>query len=88
MLNNYERKIENDLTVVDSTKAKISKEILDKSALISSRYLKGISIKDLAMQFDCNESLIEMILENKDIEIVSNKLSSKRDWGKKTKNRR
>lgn len=88
VLSNYKRKIENDLTTVERPKGKIPKEIQDKSELISNRYLKGIQIKDLAMQFDCDENLIVMILENKDIEIVSNKLSANWNRRKKTKRRR
>ncbi len=41
---------------------------------IQERYLKGVSIKDLVMQFDQSSELIEMILRNKGIEIVENKL--------------
>ncbi|HSJ67966.1 MAG TPA: hypothetical protein VK921_09840 [Anditalea sp.] len=47
---------------------------------IQDRYLKGISIKDLAMQFDQSEKLIEQILINSGIQIVSNKLPKKRWW--------
>ena len=39
---------------------------------IQSNYLKGVTIKDLAMQFDQETELIEMILRNKGIEIVEN----------------
>lgn len=38
---------------------------------IQKRYLKGVSLKDLSLQFDQTEELIEMILRNKGIEIVS-----------------
>jgi len=41
---------------------------------IQQNYLKGISIKDLAMQYGQDKELIEMILRNKGIEIVENKL--------------
>lgn len=88
VLSNYKRKIENDLTIVERPTRKIPKEILDKSAVICSRYLKGVEIKDLAMQFDCEESLIVKILENKDIEIIVNQLSSDYNWRKKTSRRR
>lgn len=37
---------------------------------IQDRYLKGVSTKDLALQFNQTEELIEMILRNKGIEIV------------------
>jgi hypothetical protein len=88
VLSNYKRKIENDLTIIERPKGKIPKEIQDKSTMICSRYLKGVPTKDLAMQFDCNENLIEMILGNKDIEIVQNKLSTDCHWQKKYKKRR
>lgn len=45
-----------------------------KKAAIQTRYLKGISIEDLAMQFDCKPGLIEEVLYNNGIEIVNNKL--------------
>ena len=44
---------------------------LDKQK-IQNRYLKGVSIKDLALQFEQTTELIEMILRNSEIEIVDN----------------
>jgi hypothetical protein len=41
---------------------------------VISRYLKGVDIPDLALQFDCAENIIYQILFNAGIEIVSNKL--------------
>ena len=41
---------------------------------IQERYLKGVPIKDLAMQFDQSVELIEMVLRNRYIEIVDNNL--------------
>jgi hypothetical protein len=38
---------------------------------IQDRYLKGVSIKDLALQFEISEEIIELILRNKGIEISS-----------------
>lgn len=49
---------------------------------IQERYLKGVSIKDLAMQFDQTSELIEMILRNKGIEIVENELPKPKFWKK------
>jgi len=40
---------------------------------IAKRYLKGVSLKDLAMQFDFKQELIEQVLRNKGIEIVYEK---------------
>lgn len=45
----------------------------DKTA-IQNRYLKGVSIADLTIQFDCKVELIEQVLRNSNIEIVDNKL--------------
>jgi len=39
---------------------------------IIKRYFKGISVKDLALQFDSAEELIEMILRNNDIVVMPN----------------
>lgn len=46
----------------------------DKKKSVVERYFKGITIKDLALQFGCTEQIIEQILFNKGIEIVDNKL--------------
>lgn len=51
---------------------------------IQSNYLKGVTIKDLAMQFDQETELIEMILRNKGIEIVENTLPKPKFWRYKT----
>jgi len=40
---------------------------------IQDNYLKGVDIKDLALQFGQSPELIEMVLRNQGIEIVSNK---------------
>ena len=37
---------------------------------IENRYLKGVSIKDIALQFNCAKELIEQILTNRNIVIV------------------
>jgi predicted RND superfamily exporter protein len=47
---------------------------------IKKRYLKGVSISDLAMQFDQTEDDIKSILRNKKLAIVSNKPFKKRYW--------
>ena len=83
VLNNYKTKIDRNLTLVKNNDEKIPNEIKEKADLIQNRYLKGVSIKDLAMQFDCEENLILMILENREIEIVSNKMSKNLYWMKK-----
>ena len=50
---------------------------------IQERYLKDVSIKDLAMQFDQSFELIKMVLRNKGIEIVENRLPKSTFWRKK-----
>lgn len=47
---------------------------------IQERYLKGVSIKELALQFDYSEELIEMVLRNRGVKIVSNKPPKFRRW--------
>lgn len=46
----------------------------EKKEQIEKRYLKGVSSKDLALQFDCSESIIEQILRNRGIELASNEV--------------
>jgi len=61
----------------------------DKQKEIVRRYLKGITIKDLTLQFDCSEKIIEQILRNKGLEIVDNRLPEKKErfrYQKKRKN--
>lgn len=49
----------------------ISKELNETNKVsIQKRYLKGISIPELAIQFDCEPELIEQILRNSNIEII------------------
>ena len=68
VLQNYKNKIfaeqyENEDSIWEETKNKIQK-----------RYLKGISIKELKMQFGYSEKVIKMFLENSGIEIVSTEI--------------
>ncbi len=51
---------------------------------IQDRYLKGISVKDLALQLDQSDELIEMVLRNKGIQIVSNQ-APKPIWWRRRK---
>lgn len=46
----------------------------DKQKSITDRYFKGITIQDLALQFDCSVGIINQILFNKGIEIVDNRM--------------
>jgi hypothetical protein len=53
---------------------------------IQDRYLKGVSIDDLALQFDTTDKIIEMILRNMNLKIVSDfKPEKKRYWRKRKK---
>ena len=68
VLQNYQAKLpkESNLEIKHITEIDQNK--------IQDRYLKGVTIKDLAMQFDQTSELIEMILRNKGLEIVENEL--------------
>lgn len=72
------------IEVLHSYQELISKDVEDKNLYqktlkksdrveIQKRYLKGISIADLTVQFDCKAELIEQVLRNSNIEIVSDK---------------
>jgi len=57
---------------------------------IQERYLKGVSIPDLTIQFDCKAELIEQILNNNGIAIVDNKLPARYtyNWFRRRKKKR
>lgn len=59
---------------INLTRTKAQSGGLTESAktAIQNRYLKGVSISDLAIQFDCKKELIEQILNNNGISIVDN----------------
>lgn len=88
VLSNYEKKLFRNLAIVDSTDGNLPRKVRDKVELIQSRYLKGVPIKDLALQFDCDEKFIKLILENNEIEIVSNKVPTNWNWSRKRKRKR
>lgn len=81
VLQNYQAKISNS----ESFSKKHLTDIDQKK--IQEYYFKGISIKELALQFDQTAELIEMILRNKGIQIVSNKLPKRQSWRKRKRNR-
>ena len=68
ILQNYQTKI---LTKYDKSNNHVNDIEQQK---IQERYLKGVPIIDLSVQFDITTELIEMILRNRDIAIVSNEL--------------
>ena len=79
VLQNYKHKIytEENLEINntwDETKLKIQ-----------NRYLKGISLKELKLQFGYSEKVITMILQNNGIKIVSNELPKKKKWRRRIK---
>jgi hypothetical protein len=48
---------------------------IDQQSEVQRRYLIGVSIADLSLQFDCEEFLIYNTLLNNGIELASNKIS-------------
>lgn len=63
-----------DIVVTDSIQQKIQ-----------DWYLKGVPIKDLSLQLNVKAGLIEMILRNKGISIVSNEMPKERRWRRRKK---
>ena len=92
---NIKRKIKIDssilsdlIKVLQNYHAKLPKESkfeikhltdVDQEKIVQS-YLKGVTIKNLAMQYGQDVALIEMILRNKDLEIVENTLPKQKFW--------
>lgn len=71
-------------TKITSNSSPTIKHISDSDQLkIQKIYLKGISIKDLAMQFNQSTELIEMILRNKGIVITDNEQPKPKYWRKR-----
>ena len=68
VLQNYQAKIPGK---IDKQTKHITEEDKQK---VQDRYLKGVSLKDLAIQFDQSEELIEMVLRNRGIVIVPNEM--------------
>ncbi len=64
VLENYKKEIVKNNSYSD--KYYFSEE---KQKSVVERYLKGITINDLALQFDCNSQIIKQILFNKGIAI-------------------
>ena len=51
---------------------------------LQDRYLKGVSIQDLALQYDTSENIIEMLLRNRGIVVMKDvKPEKKIRWRKK-----
>lgn len=43
-----------------------------KQQSMIERYMKGVNIADLAMQFDCSKEIIELIIKSRDLPFVDN----------------
>ena len=52
---------------------------------VVERYLKGISIKNLELQFDCTKEIIVQVLSEKNIEIVEDNEFEKRERIRRSK---
>ena len=74
VLQNYQAKIPGK---IDKQSKHITEEDKQK---IQERYLKGVSLTDLAVQFDQSEELIEMVLRNQGIAIVPNEIPKTKPW--------
>jgi hypothetical protein len=74
VLQNYQAKLPKE------SKLEIKHITENDQEKIQSSYLKGVSIKDLAMRFEQTAELIEMVLRNKGIEIVENTLPKPKFW--------
>lgn len=61
--------------IEENTKSKYLS--IDQQSEIQRRYLIGVSIADLSLQFDCTEALIINTLINNGIELASNKIPDK-----------
>lgn len=81
ILQDFIKTLQEHQTKLPSTKIEETSYLSDKNQKkIQDRYLKGISINEIALQFDQSEDVIELILRNKGIRIVSNVLPKKTFW--------
>jgi hypothetical protein len=75
------RKLQEFQDRLQTTEIKESSHITNENQQkIQERYLKGVSLNDIALQFDQEPEMIEMILRNKGIRLVSNDLPKKTYW--------
>ena len=73
-LNNYKNELSsNPVPVKINISAKGEKELI-------RRYLIGVDIDDLAVQFNCSEKSIKQILFYNNIKIVSNEIPKVKRW--------
>lgn len=78
VLQNYHSKIPNN------SETNLHLSDLDQQN-IQDYYLKGVTIKNISIQFEQSVELIEMILKNRGIEIVSNELPQQKFWKDRNK---
>jgi len=74
VLQNYQAKIPKNQIGIQRHLTELDKE------KIKNYYLKGVSVKDLSIQLDQSEELIEMVLRNKRIPLVSNEPPKTNRW--------
>ncbi|MBM3436133.1 MAG: hypothetical protein FJY07_07985 [Bacteroidetes bacterium] len=79
VITNYVRQIGNQGT---TTGQFLSDE---KKNSIQDRYLKGVPLNDLALQFNLSANIIQQVLENRNIEIVPVKPPVKKRFYKRKK---
>ncbi len=76
LIPDYKEEQQTQQTTSGTTITKVRVRTLAESdkTTIQNRYLKGVSVADLAMQLDCKAELIEQVLRNSNIAIVDNTL--------------
>ena len=77
VLSNYQKEL------AKQPKIDVSYFSEERKKEIIKRYFKGVSIPDLALQFDCSSNIIEQIIRNQGIEIIDNKLPKAQKYFKK-----
>ena len=67
-LENYHAKLSTHTSQANEHLSELDKQSIERN------YLRGVPLKNLALQFDQSIALIEMVLRNRGIEIVDNAL--------------
>ena len=67
-LENYHAKLSTQTSQANEHLSELDKQSIERN------YLRGVPLKNLALQFDQSIALIEMVLRNRGIEIVDNAL--------------
>ncbi len=84
VLDNYHAKLVSETLMSSKHLSELDKQSIQRN------YLKGVPLKNLALQFDQSTELIEMVLRNRGIEVVDNVLpktfySQRKKFKKRTK---